>query len=336
MLLPSCENEVSVDAEFHEKILVWCLLDAGETDHYLRIQKSFLQEGTNAYTLAADPANIYYADGELEVYVERWIDDTFTGKYTAKQIDGDTLGIEKQEGIFANLPNILYTFSAVLDSSATYKLFVIQNSTGDTLTTQTELVHAFKPLSPSYFTVTEDFADTGDISYQCKYAVNGKIYELVMEFVYTEKNTITGDSAVHTVSWQIFNSQIADNLVGNGNIAYMIPRNSFYTFLKNNIEENENVQRTFLHLNYIFYAGAPDLYYLYLNGFALSGLAELYATNPFTNIIGGYGIFSSRYAVEVDSIVLTPDALDTLACGLATRPLNFTSSIYNPAYPGCF
>ncbi|MBC8045973.1 MAG: hypothetical protein H7Y00_04210, partial [Fimbriimonadaceae bacterium] len=218
---------------------------------------------------------------------------------------------------------------------ATYHLFVINHITGDTLSATTQLVHPYKTMSPSELTAYENIADTGDISYQCKYAINGKIYELQMEFNYAEKNIITGDSSTHILNWQIFDSKIADNLTGYGNIAHSIPRYSFYTFSNNHIEDNENIHRTFLSINYYFYAGAIDLYYFYINGYALSGLAELYATNQYTNIKNGFGIFSSRYSVELDSIGLTLDSLDSLACGNITRHLNFTSSIYNPYYPGC-
>lgn len=332
----SCNNEVLIDAPYQEKTLIWCLLDAGETQHYLRIQKSFLQTGTDAYTLALDPANIYYTDGQLEVYVEEWKNDTLTNTFTSHQVNGDTLGIPKQEGFFANVPNILYTFTANIDSASQYKLFVINHTSGDTLTAQTEIVHPFKPLSPNATTVAMEYADTGKITYQCRYAINGKIYELMMDFVYAEKNTLTGDSSVYSIPWQIFNSQLADNITGYGNIAHEIPLHSFFTFVANNITQKENVQRTFLHLNFTFYAGAPALYYLYLNGFAQTGLTQLYATNPYTNINGGFGIFSSRYAVEIDDIGLTPNSIDSLACGLTTRHLHFSSSVYNPFYPGCF
>jgi hypothetical protein len=334
--MSSCANEVQISGHSSERTLVWCLLNAAETDHYLRIQKSFLQEGINAYTLATDPASVYYEEGQLEVYVEAWKNDSCTARYNVTRINGDSLGFEKDEGIFASSPNILYHFSAVLDSSAIYKLFIKNKVTGDTVTAETQLVHAFTPLYPGYFSTYENFADTGQVTYACKYAVNGKIYELTLAFVYAEKNLLTGDSTIHTVPWQIFNSQVSENLTGYGNIYYTIPRSAFYNFIKNSIAENAQVRRTFLHLNYTFYAGATDLYLFYLNGFALSGLAELYATDNYTNITNGAGLFSSRYTVHLDSLFLTSDALDTLACGNTTGNLHFISSIYNPFYPGCY
>ncbi|MBC8172895.1 MAG: hypothetical protein H7X71_03220, partial [Chitinophagales bacterium] len=82
-------------------------------------------------------------------------------------------------------------------------------------------------------------------------------------------------------------------------------------------------------------AGGMDLYYLYLNGIASAGLSQFYATNNYTNIKNGYGIFSSRYGVEINNVLLTTNSLDTLACGSLTGHLKFLPSILHPYYPAC-
>lgn len=129
-IILSCNNEVDINADFVEKTFVWAILDYSEMDHYIRIEKSFLPENESAYNLALDPNNLYYNEDELEVYIEQWSNSTLITTYELQRVNGDSLGIQKDEGIYASSPNILYYFSAVLDSSAQYHLLIINHNSG--------------------------------------------------------------------------------------------------------------------------------------------------------------------------------------------------------------
>ncbi len=334
-MIVSCDNELDINGDYIEKVVVFGLLDYADDTNFIRIEKTFLEPNTNAMVLAADPAQLFYQAHELDVYLEQWKDNVFIARLTVDYVDGDSLGLEKEEGTFATSPNILYRITDQLDSMSTYKLFAIKTATGDTISAETNIVHDYYLYYPTISNTYISFADTGNITYTCHQAVNAKMYELWMDFNYYEKNIYTNDSVLITLKWQIFNGKIGDNIDGYSNISYTIPRHSFYNFLSASIQPNENVIRTAVGVNFHWYAGGIELYYQYLNILANLGINEDYISPEYTNINGGIGMFSSRHAEHATAIKLYDNTLDSIACGSKTNNLQFVSSKTNPAYPGC-
>ena len=331
----SCNNDFDINGEYIEKTVVVGILDYGEDTNFLRIEKTFLDVNTSAFLLATDPANYYYEEDDLFVYMEQWTDGNFIHVIPVQYVDGDTLGIIKEEGLFSGSPNILFRITEKLDSLSTYKLFVVNNSTGDTITSQTNIVGNFYVYYPTLPETYINYTDTSKITYTCKQALNGKIYELWMRFNYYEKNISNGDSILKHADWQIFNNKFGDNILGNGNISYSLERNLLYSFLSGALEEDDNVIRYYSSINFYWYAGGVEVYDQYLNVLANLGINEDYISPEFTNINGGLGMFSSRHKIEINNVHLYDDSIDSLACGKITKQLNFVSSFTNPAYPGC-
>jgi len=334
-MLISCDNELDINGDYIEKVVVFGLLDYADDTNFIRIEKTFLEPNTNAMVLAADPSQIFYQANELAVYLEQWKDNVFIATLTVDYVDGDSLGLEKEEGTFATSPNILYRITQQLDSMSTYKLFIIKSASGDTIKAETNMVHDYYLYYPTISNTYISFADTGKITYTCHQAVNAKMYELWMDFNYYEKNIFTNDSVLKSLPWQIFNGKIGDNIDGNSNISYSLPRHSFYNFLSTAIQPDENVIRTAVGVNFHWYAGGIELYYQYLNILANLGINEDYISPEYTNIIGGIGMFSSRHAKHAIDIKLYDNTLDSIACGSITNNLQFVSSKTNPTYPGC-
>lgn len=334
-LFSSCENELEINGDYIEKVAVFALLDFAKDTNFIRIEKTFLSPNTSAYVLAADPEQLFYKEDDLEVYMEQWNNGVFQSRIPVAYVDGDTLGLEKEPGTFSTSPNILYRITTPLDSTANYRLFIIKKAENDTITASTNIVQSYYLYYPTVSNIYIDLADTGKITYTCKQAVNAMMYELWMDFNYYEKNILTGDSIYKTISWQIFNSKIGDNILGQSNINYTLLRHSFYSFIAGAIDVDENVTRTAQSINYRWYAGGEELYNQYLNILANLGINEDYISPEYTNINGGIGLFSSRHEENAVNIKLSDATLDTLACGAVTGNLRFESSKTNPAYPGC-
>ena len=331
----ACNNDFNINGEYIEKTVVFGLLDYGEDTNFLRIEKTFMEENTSAFVLATDPENYYYAESDLDVYLEQWTNGNYVITIPAQYVNGDTLGIIKEEGLFSGSPNILYCITEKLDSLSTYKLFVINNETKDTITAQTNIVgdfYVYAPTRPEFYI---DYTDTSKITYTCQQALNAKIYELWMQVNYYEKNIMSGDSVLKHVDWQIFNNKFGDNTEGNGNIAYSIDRDAFYSFLSGAVEEDNNVIRYFTTLDFYWYAGGLEIYDQYLNLLANLGINQDYISPDYTNVIGGLGLFSSRHKIAVHNVHIYDQSIDSIACGHNTQQLNFVSSYTNPAYPGC-
>lgn len=334
LALLSCSNDFDINGDFREEVVVYGLLDCGTDTNFIRIQKTFLTEGS-ALVSAADPGSNFYLEEDLTVFLIALHLDGLADTLFCDYVDGDSLGIEKPDGIFSNSPNILYRITDPLDSTGIYQLNIIRHTMGDTITSTTNMVHPFYLFYPTRTDAFISYADTGKITYNCKQAVNGIMYDLVMRFTYAEKNTVTGDSVLRQLDWEIFNNQIGTNTAGESNISYAIDRKAFFSFLASSITENPQVRRYPLYLQFDWYAGGTEIYAMYQNNLANLGLNQDYISPEYTNIDGGMGIFSSIRRESAFHVQLGDATIDSIACGMLTKHLQFVSSPTNPAYPGC-
>ncbi len=334
LTLIACSNDFDINGDFREEIVVYGLLDCGSDTNFIRIQKTFLTEGS-ALASAADPGSNFYLENELTVYLLATHTGGSTDTLFCEYVDGDTLGIEKPDGIFSSSPNILYRITSPLDSTGVYQLQVIRHTLGDTISATTKMVHPFYLFYPTRTDAFISYADTGKITYNCKQAVNGIMYDLVMRFTYAEKNAVTGDSVLHTLDWEIFKNEIGTNAEGESNISYRIDRKAFYSFLASSLSVDPNVTRYALYLQFDWYSGGTEIYDLYLNNLANLGINQDYISPEYTNINGGIGIFSSIRRESAYHVNMSEATIDSIACGTLTKNLRFVTSPANPAYPGC-
>jgi len=335
LLYLSCNNEVVVTAPYQERTLITGILESNKDVQFIRIQKAFAQEGVSPFELALDPTNRFYADNELEVWVERVDNGIVTNRFDFEYIDGDTIGIIREEGLFPVSPNILYRYEGELPATGVYKLYVYNTNNLDTITASASMVGDFNVLFPVPNQFGINVTDTGKIVYAGTYAVNARIYDLVLRMHYSELNPTTGLEEDKFKDWIMFSNILGNNDAGSGTFAFEIRANTFYGFIRDAFQNEPERDREFKRLTYMFYAGGNEMYMLYLNNIANLGLNELYASTQYTNIDGGYGIFSSRHLESVDSVMLSNPSIDMLACDSALQSFGFASSLANPFYPEC-
>ncbi|HCK21254.1 MAG TPA: hypothetical protein DHW15_03570 [Bacteroidetes bacterium] len=331
-----CNNDFVVTAPYEEKTFVTALIDVGDTLHYVRIHKAFAEEGVSPFTLLTDPDNNYYREQELEVWVEHWNGDILQQTFPFTYILGDTVGLPKDsDGIFESSPNVLYRYQGTMPDVGILRLFVHRIERGDTLTASTIPVKSFNVLFPVPNQFGINLTDTGKITYACNYAENARIYDLVLRMHYNETDPGSGEVSSRYKDWVMFSNRLGNSTSGLGAVAFELRANTFYSFVRDAFKEEPFAVREFDRLTFQFYAGGVEMYLLYLNNVATLGFNELYATTLYSNIQGGYGIFSSRYLKEVDSVTLSVRSLDSLACGEGMSAFGFLPSPDNPSYPDC-
>ncbi len=338
LLLPlgSCYNDLVVTAPYEEKTIITALLDTGDSVHFVRIQKAFAEEGVSPFTLLTDPNNIYYEESELEVWVEHWLDNALQQRFAFDYILGDTIGLPKDSGgIFESTPNVLYRYNGTMPEQGMLRLMVHRINNSDTLTATTLPVKEFKVLFPVPNQFGINVTDTGKLTYACNYAENARIYDLVLRFHYFETLPGSGETVARFKDWVMFSNRLGNNTSGIGTMAFEIRANTFYGFIKDAFRDEPPAVREFDRLTYQFYAGGMEMYLLYLNNVATLGFNELYATTRYSNVEGVYGIFSSRYRRDVDSVSLSVRSLDSLACSADMAAFGFLPSPDNPNYPEC-
>lgn len=114
-----CETDIDVIAPTRDLTVVYGLLEANKTRHYIRINRLFVGEQAAA-VLAAQPGINEYEDSEIQAKIVELDDNEIpTGAEWALQ---PTYIYSKEEGAFNNDSNKVYYFDANLNPSLFYKL----------------------------------------------------------------------------------------------------------------------------------------------------------------------------------------------------------------------
>ena len=108
-LLPSCSTDFDLTSDWKDVTIVYGLLDKDVNYNYIRIEKAFLDQTTNALTIAQIPDSIYYK--RLNVELQEFNNGNLINTIPLEEINGDTMNISKDTGIFASSPNILFNSS---------------------------------------------------------------------------------------------------------------------------------------------------------------------------------------------------------------------------------
>ncbi len=323
----SCSTDFDLTAKYKEVMVVYGLLNIQDTEHYIRIEKAFLDESTSALLISQNPDSIYYEPG-LEVIIRQLNSSGGEdGVLYLERVNGDTLGMPKDSGIFANSPNILYRFKTPdsLKEDHSYQLEINNPATGKSVRSQTPLVNDFQFLFPSSTTPWNPASPT-PLTVQWRSAKNGKVYDLIVRFHYEEWDKVTPNIRDPKFIDLVLARNIeAPNLEGGSNIQLPLSGEAFYLAVKSKIPVNPLVNRevVFPTFDFLVNVGGEELYnYIRVNQSQL-GITSQSAVTTYTNIENGLGIFSSRYFKVQSGIDMHPNGIDTLACGHITLGLGF-------------
>lgn len=337
LLFFSCSTEFSINGKYEETPIVHAIIDANDTIHFLKINKTFLGDG-NALEFAKVPDSSYF--DAVEGTVTEFVNGNKTREFTLK----DTILTNKEEGIFYAPEQKVYYFETPngqkLNPDARIDLKLNINNGEFNITGSTELVSGVEvkdPNSVSQLTFAEANVENND-DYKTEtlsYSVgkNAVAYEYRMFITYNEF-TATG-STQKTLEWKIAEANPESNTIGNASINGL----SFYEFIRNTIPNDSDVEKRTLHsMRFEVIGGSSDLYnYLLVN----EPSSELAQNKPtFTNLEGGaLGIFSSKSTHSVtrsafggatpNSRILSLNSTRELCQGAITSSLLFCSDFIN-------
>jgi hypothetical protein len=139
--LQSCSEDFEVAAPYKPVTVVYGILDLKDTAHYIRIQKSFLDEQKNAFDMARISDSSFYKEGDLEVMIKEMSGNTTIGQpIMLQRVDMDAEGYKKDTGTFFNTPHYAYKFKKVLNPAYTYRLLINNKLTNTRDSADIELV----------------------------------------------------------------------------------------------------------------------------------------------------------------------------------------------------
>ena len=353
----SCENDLDVNANWEDIPVIYSILDPGHydyttldenTEHYIRVQKSFLGDFA-ASQMAQEIDSIYYNADDIELWVEKLQNGQIIESFDLELVTD----LEKLDGYFANESHQIYKFNTLLTDngqpSYDFRINFFNPLTGKKVSSTTNIVQPIRvrlfPTSNSQDSGVLKFGESNDPLKKIEIydSKNVKMYKFLFRFNYVEVDTELNTRDTLFVDWN-FSPKIATQSQFNGestiNLEFNINVIDFYKYLGSSIEvESSSVYRYPLGVYYqgndggLQYTGIAfpcvDFYfeglgldlYTYITSISNPGLVE--DRPPFNNISNGQGLFSSKSSSSSLSIKIDNNSSDSLSFGRFTKDLNF-------------
>lgn len=335
-LLPSCETDFDVTGDWKEIPVVYGILDKNDATHYIRVNKAYLGD-EDAFVMAQENDSINFSN--LTV---RLIELNATSGAAEDSFELDSTYVTLENGIFGNPGSPkqqLWKTTETIDPSKNYRLRVINNYSGNVVTSETPIVKNFTVTQPSASPQSKiSFIGNNDAysSYSVKFAPagNGKVYEVTIVFYYREVNIATNDTTLKSINWKQSlyvadesESVIQINLEGENFFSYVgsvvgeLPAN-YKRLIGRGLVDTEPDGNADDHIDVFINVGGEELYnYIEINKPAASGV--LLDKPVYTNIENGLGIFSSRTSNSVLNKSLSVKSIIELKAGQYTSALGF-------------
>ena len=307
----ACTTRVDLYADYKDIPVIYGLLDASQDTNFVRINRAFSSNNdhpinANEVALIADSCNY---PGKLRAYIVEYKSVYGNNYDPTDTIELDTMTIHnKQEGVFYSPDQKVYWTNESLKVSASgskykYKLYVHKGN--DTITAETDIVGGedFKIIPTGLSFSAEPSDKTGKIKF--KAAENAVFYDMKFAFYYEE--SINGGPFVEKqVSYSVGTKSKDDLSIEDGSFYMTYGENVLFRLLTDAIggdtvtdPNHPNVVR---HIRFVdpaqkypmqifLSAGGEELYnYIQVN--MQSGFSQ--TVPDYTNVKGGYGVFSSR------------------------------------------
>lgn len=352
----SCETDINIiNEDANHKTVIYGLLDASESRHFIRINKSFAGEAS-AEELAAQPGINEYSDDELsaEIIVLTEDNGVFTETGQVFQLQ-DTIIQNKQPGAFSSPESKVYYFDATLNPNNWYRISCrVEKEDGsiETVTAESPVINAeaVRLVSPRRTDgncgdgrndrSNQEASLVNNFDYKPSYEIiwtavqNGALYSSRFWFYYKD---VYLDGRVERDSVLIPLGAIEVDPSNEGQIIFNFNTEEFYSLIGGQVDDYDADQ--------LCYREAIDTvqFELEIAGEELATYREVNAPQTgviqerptYTNVTNGEGIFSTRYAIstrtkeferECNGILLDAGSMRELIESEIVNTGNYTSS----------
>lgn len=315
-LFYSCSTKVDLYADYKDIPVIYGLLDATQDTNFIRINRAFSGSNdnpinANEIALIADSCNY---PGKLDARIYRYskAPSSFSDYVVEDFLVLDTMTIhDKQEGVFyspsqkvyysvTNQSNQNWAFFKTNTSNKNYKYKLVVLKGNDTISSETGLVGGenFDIMINQIFFTSMETDKQENVFFRL--ADNAVVYDVMMQFNYQEKRgSQLIDKEVHwSLGTKSKDEMTYDDVTGYP--YFSCSRNALFNYLSSAIgNDTINVERYIGDFVIYLSAGGDELYnYIQVNS-PSEGFSQ---TIPdYTNIKGGYGVFSSR--IHINKIV---------------------------------
>lgn len=320
----SCNNDLELIGDKIEVPIVYGAISVTDPFVFIRLERAFGDNVIAPAEIAKNPDSLYFPSAIVNISLPS---ESFS--VDLERVDATTLGFPRDTGIFATNPNYIYKVDKnlfVFKPGAEYVLTITIE--GKVYTAKTILINQIEILTPKLSlplawdpkineVITQgpqfwyeplgniDIADPAIISVYVRF--NYKERDVAVSQEYLDK------SLMITVAESVIP---ADN-----RFRYSI--NKIYSSIGLGLIASSTIDRYFTSIDFVVVTGGKE--FLDYNE-ALAANAGITGTQDFpifTNIKGGYGIFSSKNTQIFPGYNLGEPSLDSLAFGRFTKGLNF-------------
>lgn len=304
LFITSCNEEITSNPDAKQIPVVFGLLDATDSIHFIKITRTF--SGTNNAIDVAQIEDSSYFD-QVDVTVEEVLMNQVTRTWTLK----DTTITNKEPGAFYSPNQKCYYFetttAAPLKTNATYRMKAIINNGEFTVTGETAMTGGLGITNPNPLgSFNFMSAANGVVSYTnqtCKVNNgNAKIMDARLTVYFDEY--FNGNPVEKSFVWKLGELN-GDDIQGTSSI-FLANGKNFFELIKSNVTNDPTInKRQFTKITLTFTGGTDDLSKYILINKPSNSLAQNKPT--FTNLItsdgrGAIGLFSSRYKVSQTKI----------------------------------
>lgn len=315
----ACSNEINLEAPATDIPVVYGLVSKQDTAHYLRIERAFLTDGTDASVIAGKPESLYYAN--LSVRLEKIPGGQL---FPLVRVDGNREGYPRQDGPFAKVPNYLYKAAAQpmnLRGGERLRLIIDRGNGLPPVSAETEVLSdlLLRDISPPN---PVSMGYDRQVAFGWSAPAAAQVFDLRLLLRYRE-NSAQAPSVFQakTLEWPI-NKEIPreDNAE---RVTYAITGIAFYRFLASSLSPEPNLRRIFDGMDIILTGGGKEFADYLKIARANTGLTSSQLTPFYSNISQGRGLFSSRSTTIRYGLQLSAESMDSLRRGTITKNLNF-------------
>lgn len=321
----NCSNDFDVTTGGTNSPVVYGFLSPKDTATYIRIERAFVDASTSALVLSQQPEQLFFEDIEVTL-------SSGGSTFTLNRVDGAEEGLPRDPGIFVSSPNFLYKLvlppGEPFIEGDEYELTITDNVSDTIITSVTtkivdEPVIIFPPEGDD-FSWGSSIEAQNDIRTEWRRDIdNAAIFDVRVQINYQEAidgdiDNLVNKSAVFNVNNNIEPDDEDDTLVQVDVLATDILGG-----IGANVDPTGPGPRIFQSLEVIVDAGSQDLLSFINIGQANTGLTGATVAPIFSNVPGGFGLFSSRNSASVGGLILEDEALDSLIDGRFTSQLNF-------------
>ncbi|MEM6395699.1 MAG: DUF4249 family protein [Bacteroidota bacterium] len=316
----ACRDDFSLGAPPKDIPIIYAYLDANASENFVRVERAFLDNDGDANDVARIADSLYYGPEQATVSI------TSNGNTVIlERVNGDDLGLEREPGLFAESPNILYRLS-----SDDLNLVEGQEAIVTVSTDQgTEATGSTMMLQPLEIRTPDDDDSINPENFNqlttLRIDVNGeearvfdiRLFHNLREFATDGSGEVTSVRLEQIVETQALRP--TDNNI----LVFRIDNESIWRFLGNSLDPDLPVTRLFDGFDVEVTAAGQEVEDLIDLSNANSGITSSQAPPVFTNVEGGLGVVTSRSSAIRFDVPLSQSSFTELRDGIYTGNLNF-------------